>query len=131
MTEHEDGDRLFRILCARALQRAGEGFPSTDEEIARFEESSAVTSEQQAEFIARLDQIVDRAFEEAGCEADPEKKPCVFDKLNEMADTSDLAAAARKARGKELSDELRQRIEGAIEGDSEKDESKKDEDDRE
>ena len=69
MNPSRDEKDIFYMLCARAFQRKGEGFPSTEEEITAFKTSCKVTEEEEKKFKKKLTGFIDRAFEEAESKA--------------------------------------------------------------
>jgi len=116
-----DRDLLFRVLCARALQRTGEGFPSTDEEIGAFEASLQVPPDEKARLASRLSDIVDSAMREASGDADASVgSRCVsaFERLERERSSEGRAMAARGASASQLSPELEQKLKQIIDEDS-------------
>jgi len=114
----DDHDDVLCVLYARALQRRGQGFPSTDEEIRDFEASCDVSSEERERFMRKLGGLLDRAF--AGAEANaagtgpgPDIHALPFDQ------PTPLSYAARAARGEKLSDGLEAEIKRLIDEDEE------------
>lgn len=122
-TSHKDSDRVFRVLCARALQRHGEGFPSTDEEIAAFEDSYEPTPEEKTRFAAKLSKIIEWAAARVEKGDGSRKGPArvglstIFEMLSRLRAKEELRAAARKAKRGELSPDLEEKIRRIIDED--------------
>lgn len=117
----EDKERLFRALCARALQRHGEGFPSTDEEIAEFESFYQATEEERERMAGRLQRVIARVREEgarAGRAGGPREGRTLRD-LFESSGEKRVAAAARGAQIEGLSPDLAKKLERIIREDEE------------
>lgn len=120
--QEKDKDRLFWILCARALQRHDEGFPSTEQEIQDFESSYVPSEEEKARFKELLPRILTHV-RDCG-DSEPEKlaehTPSIessqtpWDKTRERR-TNALSAAARAADIKGLPPDLLEKIERIIE----------------
>ena len=60
----EHKDRLFWALCARAMQRAGQGFPTTGEEIEEYEAGYRPGPEEKQRFEELLQRILADARKE-------------------------------------------------------------------
>ena len=127
-------DRVLWILCARALQRSGQGFPSTEKEIDAHEATYEATPEEEARWLGIKQRILDAARQEleAGTHGTG-----ILDKVTPFhpspppADgpVSGLAAAARKGDAEQMSPELAEEVERVID-ESEPDDDEEDQESR-
>jgi len=115
--DNEQKDRLFWALCARAMQRAGQGFPSTDEEIKAYEAAYEPDLEERK----RFGELLQRVLAEAQTELERGRngtghigKRTVLERLTEFRMQQSLAAAARKNGTEPISPELAKDIERMI-----------------
>jgi len=99
------GERIIDILCARALQAAGRGFPATEEEIDSFEASLAVAEEERGRLAIIVEDALQHAFEQKDDRGDS-PLPSVLGRIRGQFSSASLSYAARKAKDEELSPEL-------------------------
>ncbi len=111
----QDADRVFRVLCARALQRHGKGFPSTEQEIEEFEASYSPTEDERKAFAKALPRILDRVHGWLGAGEELHAADGRAVDIRKMLARRDEEAVAMAARGgqvdglsQELADELEQ-----------------------
>jgi len=112
-------DRVLWILCARALQRSGQGFPATDEEIDACEASYEASPEEEARWLDIKQRILDAARQEleAGTHGSG-----ILDNVTPFHPSTPsvdepvpgLAAAARKGDAEQMSPELAEEVERII-----------------
>lgn len=117
----EQEDRLFWALCARALQRSGEGFPSTDDEIEACEKSCEPDTREHEQFRALLKTVlanVRSELEQGKDGSDYLLQRNVLERLAESRAARGLAAAARKTDRQPISPELAKDVERVIEEDT-------------
>jgi len=120
--QEKERERLLWVLCARALQRHGEGFPSTEQEIEAFE-SSCVPSEEERARLKRLLPHILKQIRECGGPEEVEsfEHSPPGDRARTLGDatrgdrTEAPRAAARAADRQRLSPDLLKRIERVIE----------------
>lgn len=113
----EQKDRLFWTLCARAMQRAGQGFPSTDEEIEGYEAAYRPAPEEKKRFLEVLQRILSTArkeLQEGKDGAGHIGKRAVLERLGELRMEQGLAAAARKSDAEKMSLDLAEDVERMI-----------------
>ncbi|HOX05901.1 MAG TPA: hypothetical protein PK280_05830 [Planctomycetota bacterium] len=114
MSHDSRSDTLLCVLCARALQRKGEGFPSTAEEIAAFKAAHSISAEDMARFRVLAQRMVDVALAEA--DKDTPQISILPRRLltNTPEDAQGFRYAARKAQGANISDDLKKVIDHLI-----------------
>jgi hypothetical protein len=112
-------DRVLWILCARALQRAKQGFPSTDEEIEAYEAIYDAIPEEEARWPQLKQRILDAARRELdagthGAGLLGKTKPLLPSAGSPHNLSSGLAAAARKGDAEQMSPELTEEVKRII-----------------
>jgi len=109
-----DEDRLFRVLCARALQRHGQGFPSMEDEIRNFERTYVPSPEEQLKLPELIERLLTGA-QEASRQGEKYEPPNYENFCTRRQDTSGSSrAAARGAQGDGLSPEMENQIQRMI-----------------
>jgi len=114
--------KIFYVLCARAIQRIGQGFPASDKEIQEFESTYHPSPEEIAFCNNEFDHIIESAFQ-AYAESDN-----VEDALIKMSShqssprflpfrNNTFLAAARNSKSNKISKELEGDIERIIDED--------------
>lgn len=119
-----DEDRLFRILCARALQRNGKGFPSTEKEIKDSEAGLILTDKEKGRLASLVSRLIARAeasIKDSDASDASEKHREVLRRLHDVQEKGVSAAAARGAQADGISPELAKEIDRVIESESETD----------
>ena len=111
----EDIDRVFRVLCARTLQRHGKGFPSTEDEIEEFESKYTPSAEEEERLASLVARAVERAQTAMNSEAASNAPGRDGQTLKEFQ--AERAASARGAQTEGLSPELEEEVDRVIESD--------------
>ena len=110
-------DRLFWAFCARAMQRAGQGFPSADEEIEAYEAAYRPDPEEEKRFGELLQRVLGDARKELQQGKDGTGyigKRAILERLGELRMQQGLAAAARKSGAEPISPDLAEDVERMI-----------------